>query len=120
VAKKLVPDLILTSPALRTQMTAKAVAEKCGYDKEIVQNNRLYMAETTEIFEVLRGLPDDIHSVLLIGHNPGLEGILQILTGQVESLPTATIAFLKFKIGHWCDLNTDSHGELIKLWRPKE
>jgi phosphohistidine phosphatase len=118
--KKMVPDLILTSPSVRTQLTAKAVADKCGYNKEIVENKRLYMAETAEIFEVLRSLPDETNSVLLIGHNPGLEGILQILTGQVESLSTATIAYINFKIDRWCDLNAETHGELIKLWRPKD
>ncbi len=118
--KNLVPDLIVTSPAVRAQQTAEAVAKKSHYEKEISCVDKLYMAEAPEIIGALTGLPDEVNSVLLIGHNPGLEYTLQLLTGKIESLPTATITKISLPIEHWSDLNGDTRGELEKVWRPKD
>ena len=88
--KELVPDLIMASPAARARQTAQAVAEKSHYQKEILFIDKLYMAEAPEVLGALASIPDEVNSVLLVGHNPGLEYVLQVLTGKIESLPTAT------------------------------
>jgi phosphohistidine phosphatase len=118
--KKRVPDLIISSPAVRARLTAEAVAKKSHYEKEVLFFDKLYMAETPEILGALTGLPDEAESILVIGHNPGLEYTLQLLTGKIESVPTATIAVISLPVDHWAELNGDTRGELEKVWHPKE
>ncbi len=118
--KGLVPDLILTSPAVRARLTAEEVAKKSHYEKDILCIDKLYMAEAPEVIGALTSLPDEVNCVLLIGHNPGLEYTLQLLTGKIQSLPTATIACISLPVNHWSELNGDTRGELEKVWRPKD
>jgi len=120
VDKELVPQMILSSPALRARLTAEIVAEKCGYQGEISYIDSFYLAEPAIYAGGLCSVPDEIERVMVIGHNPGLEGLLQILSGQVESLPTAAIAFLVLPIKHWNEFNGEVHAEICELWRPPE
>lgn len=120
--KNLIPDLILSSTAVRTARTAEAVAEKCGYKGEIIYVNEFYLGEPDVYFETLRSLgdEDDTSTVLVLGHNPGLESLLQVLSGKVESLPTGAVASLKLPIRSWKTLNKDIIGNLTDLWRPRD
>jgi phosphohistidine phosphatase len=118
--KELVPQMILCSPALRARLTAEMVAEKCGYKGEITYIDSFYLAEPAVYAGALCSLPDEIERVLLIGHNPGMEGLVQLLSGQVESLPTSAIAYLVLPISHWNELDGATHGDIIELWRPRD
>jgi phosphohistidine phosphatase len=118
--KNIIPGLIVSSPAVRARRTAELVAKKCHYEKEIQYIDNLYMAEAPEILNCLSTLPDDVNQVLMISHNPGLEYTLQLLTGKVESLSTSTIVKISLPVEHWSEINTETHGELEKVWRPKD
>lgn len=118
--KEIIPDLILSSPAVRARMTAEEVSKKSHYKKDVLFVDKLYMAEAPDIIETICTLPDDLETVLLIGHNPGLEYTLQLLTGKIESLPTASIACISLPIEHWSELNNDTKCELVKVWHPRE
>ena len=61
------------------------------------------MAESITYLESLRLLADDLERVMIVGHNPGLETLLQMLTGKVAALPTAAVAYLALPINHWTD-----------------
>ena len=78
------------------------------------------MGEPTAYIEPLTKLPDDVERVLIVGHNPGLEALLQLLTSRIESLSTGAMAYLVLSVKHWQDLNKDTQGELIQLWLPRE
>jgi phosphohistidine phosphatase len=56
---------------------------------------------------------------MVVGHNPGLEQLVSILSGESLHFPTAAIACFTFEISSWRDLKK-SEGKLISLWRPKE
>jgi len=58
--------------------------------------------------------------VMIVGHNPGLEALLQLLDGKVDSLPTGSLAYLVLDIKHWADLTKSTAGELISFWEPDE
>lgn len=118
--KELVPQRILCSSALRSRETAQAVTENSDFSGEIVYLDRLYMAETDEFLAVLRELPDSLERVMIIGHNPGLETLLQTLSGRIESLPTAVLAHLTLQSSSWAELNGEVTGEVLEIWRPKE
>ncbi|NPV76687.1 MAG: histidine phosphatase family protein [Anaerolineae bacterium] len=118
--KELVPQRILCSSALRARLTAELLAETSRFVGEITYLNSFYLAEPGAYLEGLLALSDNLERIMIIGHNPGLEGLLQILSHQVESLPTAAIAHIALPVKSWADLNDETSGELIDLWRPRD
>ncbi len=119
--KELTPDLILSSTAQRASLTAEMVADKCKYEHEIVFVQNFYLGEPEAYLISLRDLDDESNDiVLVIGHNPGLESLLQLLTDRVESLPTSAIAHLELPIRTWKALNTDVIANLKHLWLPRD
>lgn len=119
-SKKLVPDLIISSTAVRASKTAEILAKSCKYEDEIIFSDSLYMAEPADIMQVVKDHAKKQKTVLIIGHNPGLEAYLQIMTGKVESLPTSAIAYLAAKIENWGELSSEEEVKLKNLWRPKD
>lgn len=124
VERELVPQRILSSSALRASQTAELIIEtigkEVGLDMQVAFLDRLYMAESPDIYEVLRALPEDLERVMVIGHNPGLETLLQLLSNRIESLPTAVVAHLALPVDAWSALDQEVTGELVDIWRPKE
>lgn len=116
----LIPDIIVSSPAQRTKATAEAVADKLDYEKDILYVDSLYLGEPHEYIEMLRSLSDEVDTALVIGHNPGLEGLVQILSGKVVSLPTGAIAYLRVPVRAWSALTVHIDCKLAELWRPKD
>lgn len=119
-SKKIIPDLIICSTALRAQETADHLVQSMKYKNEVVFTDALYMAEPKDILSAISDHAQDQKTVLLIGHNPGSEALLQILTGKVESLPTASIAYTTANIDKWKNIKKCEELKLKKLWRPKD
>jgi len=118
--ENLIPQKIYSSTAVRAAKTAEAVADRINYKDEVTYLDALYMAEPAGIIELLHDVPDDIKRVLIVGHNPGMEGLAQILSRKVLSLPTATITYLKLPIESWKELSLKTEGVLKELWEPKD
>lgn len=116
--KELTPQKIYCSTALRARLTAESVAKSSHFSGETIFMDSFYLGEPVDYLEGLRAIPDDVERVLIIGHNPGLEGLLQILSDKVESLPTAAIAHIVLPIKHWSEITDELDGDLISLWRP--
>ncbi len=117
--KKFKPDLILCSTALRAKQTAEIVVDELGFEGQVEYMDALYMAEPDVILRVLQHLTD-VERVMIIGHNPGLEGLTQRLTDKITSLPTASVVRIKLPINNWQELSFDTTGELANLWIPRE
>lgn len=115
----LVPDLILTSSAKRALTTAQMAAEACGYEGEIQVSRDLYATGPEEFIEMLGALPDDVNTVLTVGHNPGLEELVEALTDEAQGMPTAALAQIVLEIEHWSELSGESTGRLLNLWLPR-
>jgi phosphohistidine phosphatase len=118
--KELVPQKILSSTAERARETVEAFVEASGYEGDVSFLDSFYLAEPQVYINELHNLSDQIERVMVVGHNPGLEGVVQILSDQVESLPTAAIAYIVLPIQNWSELTGDSRGELVELWRPRD
>ena len=114
------PQAILSSPALRARDTAEMVAKKSGFKKDVRLIDSFYMGEPDAYLHEIVQLPDDLDRVLVIGHNPGLEAFMQILTREIEALPTAAIANLSLPVEHWSELTLQTAGKLEALFSPKE
>jgi len=116
--KGLVPDKILSSDAVRAADTATVVADKCGYKNEIEFTNRLYMAESSAIIDLIHSQPNSVKTLMLVGHNPGMEALVQLLSRKIESLATANVAFFQVDIKSWKDLTLESKVKLKNFWMP--
>jgi len=116
--KKKTPQLILCSNAKRARQTAKAVAKASGYDGKIKRYSELYLAEPQAYIDALRQTPDELDSAMVIGHNPGLESLLQQLSGRVETLSTSAIAFVDLPIDSWKEVSSDVDCSLLTVWYP--
>ena len=116
----LIPDHILSSSAVRTHNTAVLVAEACTYVGEIKQTRKLYLAEPDDYIEVLREVADEHARVLVVGHNPGLEALIEALTGEAMVMPTAALARLELSLKFWKDLDLNTVCKLVNVWLPKD
>lgn len=119
--RRLTPDIIISSDAVRARRTAEAVAETARYAGEILLDPRLYLASPSGVLEVLRTVREtNAGRVMIVGHNPGLEELVAQLTGEHQDFPTAALAHIGLPIDRWRDLKMSSRGTLLGFWRPKE
>lgn len=118
--KHLTPQRILSSTALRARETAELVAAACDFGDTIVLTSDFYAAAPPAYLNVLRHLDDAYQCVMVVGHNPGLENLVTVLTGQMEPLPTAALARVELPIETWKGLNDAIEGTLADLWIPTE
>ncbi len=117
--EQLVPDLVICSTAKRARATTKLVVETSGYGEEVIFTPDLYHATSFTYLEVLRQVPDQYRRVLVVGHNPNLEYLLEELTGDWEHLPTAALVQVTLPIEHWRELDAGITGTLVNLWVPR-
>ena len=117
--KKLRPNSVLSSPALRARATAEILKRSGNLVTDLRFEHRIYEASPQGLRHVIAELDDSLNSAMLVGHNPGIEGFIRFLTGQLEPMPTAALAVIKLDIDNWKDIN-DGCGELQNVFRPKE
>ena len=111
---ELVPQLILSSSALRARQTAEFLSGAAGYEGDIQLFNSLYLAEPAAYLGALSAMPDEIERVMVVGHNPGIEALMQMLTRRIEALPHATVAYISLPVHSWKELNFEVEGELVE------
>ncbi len=116
---ELIPQVILSSPALRASQTAEIVAKVCNLEQKITYVNSFYMGEVREFIEQLQKLDDSLERVMIIAHNPGLEAFMQTLDGKLDALPTAALAYISLDLHHWSEISKDTTGELVGYWDPE-
>ena len=116
----LIPDLILSSGAVRAKDTATLMAEKLNYKEELELSDDLYMAEPETYIQKIVTVPDSVGTLLIVGHNPGLEGLVMTLGDKIASLPTGSIAKVYLFIDHWLELTPETKGEINQVWLPED
>ncbi len=121
-ARGVVPDLIVTSPAVRARITAEAIAVEIGYptsDIEVIED--LYGADVGEVIEILVALDDSVCHVAVFGHNPCLTSFVNhIVTGAgIENIPTCGVAELSFAAERWAGIE-NAEAKLLEFDYPKK
>lgn len=119
VALKLIPDLTVTSSAVRALSTANEVVAGCGIADPVLVDSRLYLADPETIIDVVQSLGGDAERLLVVGHNPGCAELVGLLTGSSEEFPTAALAQVELSIDDWSELRGSTRGRLEMLWTPK-
>lgn len=105
--RKLKPDKLLTSPAVRALGTAQLLAREVGYASErIEQDERLYLASPKDMLKVVQELGGGARHLALVGHNPGISEFAdRIATDRrIDNMPTAAVFTLEFDIAQWSEL----------------
>jgi phosphohistidine phosphatase len=106
------PALVLCSTARRAQETIEPLRDRLPAGIEVQLEDELYGAAATEILARLRQVPDDVGSVMVVGHNPGLEDLVRglgragdagLIARVHTKFPTAALATLAFD-GPWTEL----------------
>ncbi len=120
---------ILASPAVRVTETIELAAKATGAAVPVQWDRRIYLASSVNLAEVLHEVPDSIASVMMVGHNPGLEDLIFDLVPDdgtcplrakvEEKFPTAAYAVLECDIASWADLR-DGCARLVHLVRPRD
>ena len=113
------PSIVISSPANRAASTAKLVKESAGFNSDIRYDDRVYEASPNSLRQVVSELDDAFESAMVVGHNPGMEGFIRYLTGEIEAMPTAALAVVELNIDSWSEINGDT-GKLAEVIRPKD
>ena len=103
--RRVSPDALISSTALRARTTAEIMAGSINYPKDrIVLDRALYHASATELQEFIGGLDDSHFSVMLFGHNPGMTSLVSHLYGiALDNLPTCGVVHLHFSVESWAE-----------------
>jgi phosphohistidine phosphatase len=113
------PAIVLCSPAERAKHTALIVSSQAAFEAQTVFVDRIYEASPQGLRQVAFELDDSIQSAMIVGHNPGMEGLITLLTGEFQTMPTAALAVVDVDIDSWHGLNNVS-GTLQAVYRPKD
>ena len=114
------PDLVISSPALRAFSTAKKIAKEADYDSsKIITHESLYFSGTRSMVDMLEGLDDGFDKVMIVGHNPAMTSLLNILCdSSVDNMPTCAVAVISFDTDSWSELSM-TDGDLLSYDFPK-
>jgi phosphohistidine phosphatase len=120
VEEELVPDLVLSSTAVRARRTAELVLEATGGEAEIAFVESLYLASPRAMLETVARRGGDAERVLIVAHNPGCAELVSHVADDDEDFPTAALARIDFDVRNWSDVELEAPSRLVGLWRPKE
>jgi phosphohistidine phosphatase len=119
-AQKIRPDLVVSSPAERARQTTALVIEAARLEPSRTRyDERIYEADLSRLLEVISQLEDGAGEVLLVGHNPGMEELLERLAGEARRMTTAALASVALDIEKWGKVR-EGDGRLEWHVRPKE
>lgn len=116
----LVPDLIMCSTANRAKETALIAAQHCGCERDIEFHEDIYESSPEKLINILSSTDDQHTRVMIVGHNPDLEDIIQDITGVAIRMSTANIAQVTMTIDSWREMNSGEHGRLARVWQPAD
>jgi phosphohistidine phosphatase len=120
-SRELIPEAVLTSPALRARQTAALIAHKSGYRGPVTPVEALYGASLEVLLDLIARLPDELNRVMIVAHSPGIKLALSRLTGWDKSFPPNALAYLVIPIRAWCDVGQNEvHAVLVELWHPSK
>ena len=127
--RKMQFDHLVASPAKRVVQTLDTFLESYGQPLDPHWDRRIYLASVATLLDVLRELPEAADSVILAGHNPGLEElILELVPDNGASplredvevkFPTASLAVLDLDVDAWTDVVPNA-GRLVSFTRPRD
>jgi phosphohistidine phosphatase len=108
--------LAVVSPAERARRTWELVSAELDASPPVREEDRVYAAAADDLLELVRELPEDLGTVVLVGHNPGVEELVLLLTGEAAAMKTSAVAVIDLP-GAWGSAG-DSLAKLRAAGRP--
>ncbi len=104
--RKVFPDLIVSSHAVRAFETAKIFAEVLGYPHHEIQvDGQVYFSGATGLQQVAFGLPDGKNTVIMVGHNPAITQFAnEFLENKIDYMPTSAVVSISFDTAEWKEI----------------
>ncbi len=111
---------MISSPANRALSTAKILANSLSYPlEEIIENQRVYEASVGDLVNIIRNLEDDIHTIMIVGHNPGLSWLTDYLCDDPNlNLTTCGVCGIELDCHSWKDIE-ETPGKCIFFDYPR-
>lgn len=111
---------VLTSSALRALRLAETIAESAQLP--LSENADLYTFSSSNLLSILQSLPDASQAMTVVGHNPAITDISNLLSGDsIPNVPTSGCVHLQLNIRKWSELSANSANlvsfEYPKIWR---
>jgi phosphohistidine phosphatase len=106
----LVPDLIVTSPARRTAMTAEIIARETSLPPRSIRHEEpLYLGGAQETLKLVRSIGPRVSHLMIIGHNPGISELAHLLAPRQDmgGLATGALCSITFDLEQWSDVSPD-------------
>ena len=111
------PELVVTSPAVRAAATAAEWARAAGFPEDrVVHDERIYAAHVSTLLALIHDLEESLRSVLLVGHDPAFSELAGQLAGRYLALRTCTVA--AFRIGCPWARTSAADAQLLRVERP--
>jgi len=106
IKQQLIPACIISSTAARAAATARILTQILGIDPSMLFfDKRLYDCAATTCYDVLIELADQIPSVMLVGHNPGISEFASLLAkSPVTVFPTSAVMGIDADLETWTDV----------------
>jgi phosphohistidine phosphatase len=126
--EQLVPALALCSTARRTEETWDLLAETLKAEVPVEASDKLYLASPSRLLKAIRAVDDKIPSVVVVGHNPGLQALALELTGggdasarsrMMAKYPTGGLAVFDFAVDRWGNIAAGG-GRLERFVVPRD
>ncbi|HET6648518.1 MAG TPA: histidine phosphatase family protein [Pyrinomonadaceae bacterium] len=117
--EKILVDLVLSSSAVRARQTTERVLVSANIVTDVRFDERIYEAGVQRLVEIVRQIENGKKNVVLVGHNPGFEELLEWLTGTIERMQTGALAKIGLKTSTW-DSVREKSGTLEWIVRPKQ
>lgn len=117
---KLIPSLIISSSAKRAKDTSNLLAESIGYNNDIHISELLYETNAKHYINVISEISNNINMVLLVGHNPILENLIELITNELIIMETCSLVHILLPITTWIEIKKNPKGKLIKMVTIKE
>ena len=113
-----VPQILITSPSLRTLSTANIFAEHLSLPKP-AEDKRIYEASLQSLVRVINEFPDNHDFIGFVGHNPGIAELLHYFTREFRDVSPGTSALILFDVDEWQMITHDS-GKITWYSSPKD
>jgi phosphohistidine phosphatase len=112
--RRVKPDLIVSSAALRALTTAQLVAAELGYEgRDIVVDDRLYASSADALLGVIGALDNKLHRVMLFGHNPEFTDLAHRLSNEITDMPTCAVAEFSFDTEAWSNVGAVEPAQVL-------
>jgi phosphohistidine phosphatase len=116
--KGLVPDVVISSTALRARTTAELAIAAGNWESRLILDRALYDEGSRGVLSAAAGAPE-VQRLMLVGHQPTWSMLVSALTGERAEMKTATVAVIELDLDSWGGL-PEASGTMTHLLRPRD